>query len=190
MKRISWIMNAVFAIAIIVLFYLQFKKTDVAPNKAALIKGNMKIAYFEIDSIENNYIYYKELKKSWKATGDSIISRINELEATFNAKSQELQKVGSNLTEAALLARNEELGRIRKDWETQKEVYKNFQVETNNKSLEVRKKIEGFLAIYNKDKAFSYIFSNDPGLMYFKDSAYDITAEVIKGLNEAQPAKK
>ena len=54
----------------------------------------------------------------------------------------------------------------------------------------LKKKIDDYLAIYNKDKGFAYIFSNDPGLMYYKDNAYDITADVIKGLNEAQSAKK
>ena len=65
-----------------------------------------------------------------------------------------------------------------------------LQVESNNRLMEVRKKIEDFLATYNKDKAFAFIFSNDPGLMYYKDTAYDITGEIIKGLNEAYTAKK
>jgi len=66
--------------------------------------------------------------------------------------------------------------------EMQEESYKRLQ--------EVKKKIETYLAEYNKNKQFAYILSSNPDLMYYKDTAYDITADIIKGLNsEYQPKK-
>jgi outer membrane protein len=55
---------------------------------------------------------------------------------------------------------------------------------------EVKTKIENFLKEYNKSKGFTYILKNVPEIMYYKDSVYDITSDVIKGLNERFPVKK
>ena len=58
------------------------------------------------------------------------------------------------------------------------------------KNLGVKKKIEEFLTEYNKTKGYSYIVAYEQGLFYFKDTAYNITAEVISGLNDQYKAKK
>ena len=55
---------------------------------------------------------------------------------------------------------------------------------------EVKKKIEVFLEKYNKNKEFAYIFSSNSDLMYYKDTAYDITSDIIKGLNSEYVPKK
>jgi outer membrane protein len=47
----------------------------------------------------------------------------------------------------------------------------------------VKKKIEAFILKYNKDKQFAYVISSNPDLMYYKDTAYDITEDIVKGLN-------
>ena len=49
--------------------------------------------------------------------------------------------------------------------------------------------IEDFMKEYNKDKGYSYIFSNIPDMMYYKDTAYNITADVIRGLNAMHKKK-
>ena len=54
----------------------------------------------------------------------------------------------------------------------------------------MKKKIEDFLTEYNKDKNYSYIVSYEQGLFYYKDTAYNITDDVIKGLNEQYKNKK
>ena len=63
--------------------------------------------------------------------------------------------------------------------------YNDFMARRQN---DIKSKIEKFLKDYNKDKNFSYIVSYEQGLFYFKDTAYNITADVIKGLNEMYKA--
>jgi len=55
---------------------------------------------------------------------------------------------------------------------------------------DVKVKIEDFLKTYNADKRYSYIVSYEQGLFYYKDSAYNITADVITGLNDIYKNKK
>ena len=65
-----------------------------------------------------------------------------------------------------------------------------FQDEQFKKLQDVKKKIEDYLKLYNKDKGYAFIFSSSPDLMYLKDSVYDITPDVIRGLNELYKKKK
>ena len=51
---------------------------------------------------------------------------------------------------------------------------------------DIQKKLKEFLAEYNKNKNFMYIFTTGSGLDYivYKDSSLNITNDVIKGMNE------
>ena len=69
-----------------------------------------------------------------------------------------------------------------------------FQVETENYNNALRDSIQHFLAVYNKDKKFGLILSKAGDNLLYADKAYDITNEVIAGLNKAYkpaaPAKE
>jgi outer membrane protein len=62
----------------------------------------------------------------------------------------------------------------------------------NNKLKEIRTKIENFLKEYNKDKRYAYIFTYEQGFIYSRDTTYDITNDLLNGLNaiEAKASKK
>jgi outer membrane protein len=65
-----------------------------------------------------------------------------------------------------------------------------IQDESFKKLQDVNKRIEDYLKGYNKDKGYAYIFSNVPDMMYYKDTVYNITADIVKGLNEQYKQKK
>ena len=46
---------------------------------------------------------------------------------------------------------------------------------------EIKNKIEAFLAEYNSDRRYAYIFANEPGLFYYRYSAFNITKDLLKG---------
>jgi outer membrane protein len=52
---------------------------------------------------------------------------------------------------------------------------------------ELRNKMNDFLEEYNKKAKYSFIFSYSAGMnvLFYKDSAYNITAEVVEGLNQS-----
>jgi outer membrane protein len=53
----------------------------------------------------------------------------------------------------------------------------------------VKRKIEDFLKAYNQQKGYSLILNNYPDLIYYKDPAYDITADLVQGLNNMYKKK-
>ena len=59
--------------------------------------------------------------------------------------------------------------------------------EKYNKAL--HDSIANYLAQYNKDKKYSIIFSKSGDNLLYADKAYDITNEVIAGLNKAYKGK-
>jgi len=51
------------------------------------------------------------------------------------------------------------------------------------KQQEIVTLIKNYCKEFNKDRKFSYIIAKEPGLFYFADTAYNITPELLKGLN-------
>jgi outer membrane protein len=65
-----------------------------------------------------------------------------------------------------------------------------LQDESFKKMQNVNKRIEDFLKEFNKDKGYAYILAHQPGTIYYKDNRYDITSDVLKGLNESYKKKE
>ncbi|MEI6190400.1 MAG: OmpH family outer membrane protein [Chitinophagia bacterium] len=190
MKSINWVVNGVLAIAVIILYVLHFSNTDTPIKSSAANGAGTKVAYFEIDSIQNSYSFFKEVKSALQVKDMDNAKQLAALKNAFSVKYQELQKNGQFLSQAEIGSRQQELAQLEKNYTNkEQQLSQELQEESFRKLQEVKKKIELFLEKYNKDKTFSYIFSSNPDLMYYKDTAYDITADIIKGLNSEYKPK-
>ncbi|MFN5023596.1 MAG: OmpH family outer membrane protein [Chitinophagaceae bacterium] len=191
MKPNSWIVNGVMALAIIVLFVLHFNSNSTPIKSSALAAGGVKVAYFEIDSIQNSYNFFKDVREALQAKDVENAKQLTGLKNAFAIKYQELQKNGQFLSQAEIGARQQELAQLEKNYTNREQVLASEMQEESFKRLqEVKQKIEAFLVNYNKNKEFAYIFSSNPDLMYYKDTAYDITSDIVKGLNAEYKPKK
>jgi outer membrane protein len=184
MKPNSWIVNGVMAVAIIVLFVLHFNSNSTPIKSSAMAAGGVKVAYFEIDSIQNSYTFFKDVKAALQAKDVENAKQLTALKNAFAIKYQDLQKNGQYLSQAEIGARQQELAQLEKNYTNrEQQLAAEMQEESFKRLQEVKQKIEAFLVSYNKNKEFAYIFSSNPDLMYYKDTAYDITADIVKGLN-------
>jgi outer membrane protein len=183
MKSINWVVNGVLALAIIILYVLHFSG-DAATSKQASMQaaGGTKVAYFEIDSIQNNYIFFKDVKDALQLKDMENAKQLTALKNAFSAKYQDLQKNGQYLSQGEVVARQQELQQLEKNYtNTEQQLTQTLQEESYRKLQEVKKKIEAF--ILNKHKQFAYVFSSNADLMYYKDTTFDITSDIVKGLN-------
>jgi outer membrane protein len=184
MKANSWIINGVMALAIIVLYVLHFNSNSMPIKSSAMAAGGVKVAYFEIDSIQNSYNFFKDVKAALQAKDVENAKQLTGLKNAFAIKYQELQKNGQYLSQAEIGARQQELAQLEKNYTNrEQQLAAEMQEESFKRLQEVKQKIEAFLVSYNKNKEFAYIFSSNPDLMYYKDTAYDITSDIVKGLN-------
>ena len=65
--------------------------------------------------------------------------------------------------------------------------YKTYYVQTQQEILSM---IRNFCSEFNKDKKYTIIISNEPGLVFYKDSTMDITKDLLEGLNKMYGKKK
>lgn len=191
MKSISWIVNGVLAVAIVVLFVMHFNSNGTPTKSAISENGGVKIAYFEIDSIQNSYEFFKDVKSALQVKDMENTKQLTNLKNEYIAKYQELQKNAQFLSQAEVSSRQQELMKAEKNYSSkEQQLSQELQEESFKRLQEVKKKIEVFLANYNKDKQFAFILSSNADLMYYKDSTYDITSDIIKGLNADYKYKK
>lgn len=187
MKNSSTIINVVFGVAIATLFYLHFNSKAPALNHSANTNnqdGSFKVAYFEIDSIENHYEYYKEVRNYVRNKEQNMANQLNELKNAYFKKVKEYQEKGNTMSQAEQGAAQQDLMRMEEAYKSKEQMLgQELQDESFRKLQDVKKKIEEFLAAYNKDKGYAYILAAQPDLMYLKDTAYNITGDLIKGLN-------
>jgi len=191
MKSTAWVINGVFAVAIIVLFVLHFNNSNAPSSNASLKEGGGKIAYFEIDSIENNYEFFKEVKTALELKNQDNAKVLNGLKNEYIARVQDLQKYGQSLSQAEVANRQQDIVKLEKNYSAkEQQLTAEMQEESYKRTQEIRKKIEDFLKGYNKDNKYAYIISNNPDLLYYKDTAFDVTKDIIKGLNADYKPKK
>ncbi len=193
MKNFTLGLNIVLAIAVAVLFYLHFsskKNVSTVPSSSAVSSG-FRIAYFDMDSVQNQFDYFKDVRSTLNSKDQELGRELASMENNFRNKYQDLQKVGSTLSQAEVANRQQELVEMDKNLKSRKQMMdQEMQDESLKKLQDVKKKIEDYLKDYNKDKGYSYIFAGSPDLIYYKDSVYNITADMLKGLNELYKKKK
>lgn len=195
MKNFTIGLNILLLAAVGILFYLHFSSPAVSgiPNMTtkAVPTGNFKIAYFETDSIQNHFEYFKEVSNELMAKDQANSKILGDMKSTFANKYQELQKIAGSLSQSELAAKQQELMQMEKAFQGKEKMMSDeMQDEQFRKMQDVKKKIEDYLKEYNKDKGYAYIFSSSADLMYLKDSSYNITTDVVNGLNMLYKKKK
>ncbi|MBA4198558.1 MAG: hypothetical protein C0459_13500 [Chitinophaga sp.] len=196
MKNFTLGLNIVLLAAVAVLFYLHFssKKPVATATQGAVNStnsGGFKVAYFEMDTLQNQFEYYKEVRSSLLAKDQSMARELSIAENEFAKKYQDFQRTGASLSQADLAKKQQELVDMDKSLKAKKQsMEQEMADETTHKLQDIKKKIEDYLKNYNKDKGFAYILSSSADLFYYKDSVYNVTADLIKGLNTLYPKKK
>jgi outer membrane protein len=199
MNRGVIIFNAVILILIGILFYLHFSSSKKVPastegNKKVVpssTNNSFRIAYFEMDSIENSFGMVKEVKNELNRKDEQINNEKMRLRKFYQDKVNSYQQSANSMNQVQSEQATRDIMQMEQDIKNKMQsMDQEFQDLSMRKTREVKTKIEEFLKEYNKDKGFSYILVNEPGLIFYKDSAYNITGDVIKGLNEQYPKKK
>jgi outer membrane protein len=201
MKNGLLIWNVILSLVAGFLLVMHFgskKGSTSGPKKAtgdsSVINKQFRIAYFEMDSVAANFDMVKELKTELTNKEDVIntemTNRTKAIQQKYNYY-QNLAQAG-NLSEAQSDVASKEMKSMDDEMKNRKQQldqdYNNYMMTKQN---EIKTKIEDFLKEYNATKNYSYIVSYEQGLFYFRDTAYNITTDVVKGLNEKyKPVKK
>ena len=163
-------------------------KMDEQP--AAVPQGGMKIAYVEVDSLASQYQfcidYTKILEKKRTNATNTLNQKGQQLQAAMNNFQQ---KINNNQVRSREEAENAQLAIQRSQQslqELQNRLGAELEKEAADFSVALKDSLDHFLAIYNKDKKFDLILSKSDATsnILFADKRYDITQDVINGLNK------
>jgi len=166
--------------------YIHEDKHKQEKDKAAVL-NSFKIAYFELDSLQDNYEYYKEVKDYLTKKDQANNAKLNKIKNDYYNKAKELQDKGSMLTAQQQNDYQQTLMRLQNDYDqTTQDLSNQFQAEMTERLQSVKLKIEDFLKGYCAQKGLAYVFgaSANDNFLYYKDSIRNITPDLIKGLND------
>ncbi|HEY0058645.1 MAG TPA: OmpH family outer membrane protein [Flavisolibacter sp.] len=198
MKNGMLALNVVLLLAVGVLFYLHFsskgnatKVSTTGKQSASSTPAGFKIAYFEMDSLEASFAMVNDVKVELGKKEAAINGELARMEKSYQTKIAQYQQQGASMNQVQSEAAQRDVMQMQQNMQTRKQAldqeYQDFHM---RKMKDVKSRIESFLADYNASRGYNYIFANDQGLFYYKDTAYNITADVIKGLNGIYTKKK
>lgn len=202
MKNINYVINGILGLAVIALFVLFFTDKDnssVSDNTGSesaqtAVQSNGTIAYFVVDSVMANWDLFHSMQ-------EELSSKQQEMETDFESKSQGFMKRVEDAQykiQRGLVTRAE-AEQLQQQLAAEEQNLMGLQ---NNYALKIQEegvvknrqmidKLELFLKKYNETKGYSYIFSYTfGGNLLLGDEAFNITNEVIEGINKEYPIEE
>ena len=197
MKNINYLISGLLAVCVIILFFLHFSsKPESAPTQETKVSDSLTnvlpIAYVRLDSLFTNYNFSKEvsetLLKKHEDARSTLTSRLRQLQSDMS-KFQEKVQNNAFLSRERAEAEQESLIRRQQDLQKMEQDMSNdLGREQQKLNDQLRDSINTFLKTYNDTKKFQLIFTGEAVL--HSGDVYDITTEVIDGLNARYPEKK
>ena len=191
MKNFSLLLNILLLLLVGYLYVDKFstsKKSvvsEVQKCKDSSTHHGNKVAYIDLDSLQGSYEYYKILKSDFEKKQAASNNEVADLQRRYQARALQLQQQGSTMTPQQQEAAMKEINQMQQGLQAKKQALDNGLYSANSKMKEdILKRIQDFLKVYNTDGRYDYVFSYEPGFMFYKDSALNITDDVITGLND------
>lgn len=201
MKNISYIINGVLAVAIIVLFVLFFTSKNSSQQGQAVTFTNsdstsfLPVAYVNVDSVLLNYNFAKDanerLMKKLSSTENSLAEKKRKLDIEQQEFSRKLQQ-NIFISEDRAQQEYNRINKLAADFETMAQRLQNeIATEQMQMTNQISDSIRSCIERYNKDVNYDIIFLNNghDNIIIAKDK-YDITNIILAKLNERYTPKK
>jgi outer membrane protein len=193
MKSISTILSVVALVAAGAVFFVQNREIGQLKKQAGAVKPpggsgsgvNFKIAYFDLDTLQARYEYMKDVKNQASDQENKINQDLASLDRKNQQQIEAWRQKGNAMSQAEAEDANRKYQEMQQEFashkqEQEQKLYK-FEEEKRN---EIRKRIEDFIREYNRQKNYSYIIAYDANsFIYNKDTLYNITNDLVEGLN-------
>ena len=170
-------------------------KMDEQPAASASSAEGIKIAYVEVDSLMTQYDFAKDysvnLQRKSNNARNTLTQKGNQLQAAINNFQQKLNNNGFQSREQAASVQAAIERQQRDLQELQARLEGELATETQKFNEALRDSLNNFLASYNKSKKYDLILSKAGDNFLYANKKYDITQDVINGLNKRyKPAAK
>ena len=160
------------------------------PN-GAQAGNNFRLAYFNLDSLESHYQYFKDVLDQVKSKENDMNAELSGMEKGFQKKISEWQKKASTMSQTESQEAQQEYAQMQQNYQSRKQTLQESLMKHNEDlKADIRKKIEDYLKEYNKEKGYNYIISYEANsFIYIRDTANNITDDLVSGLNASYKKK-
>ncbi len=194
MRNINYVINGVLAVAVVILYVMQFsgkKESGVTRTFAPAEDATalLPIAYVNVDSLLLNYNYSKDLNEIILKKQENSRANITQKARSLESEMQEFQrKIENNAFLTRERAQQEQQRLMNKQQELQNldnQLAQELMQEQQKLNEQLRDTIVSQLRAFNQGKGFQVVFSNTVGdNILLAGDAYDITAELLDYLNK------
>lgn len=194
MKSLSLALNAVLIVLVAILFYWHFRPGTAAVSSAgspAAVSGPVsgaRIAYVDLDSLQAHYTFFLKQQAALQQRQQSIEQELNTSAQKLQQEAADFQKKAPTMTQAEGESAQRSLMQKQQALQNREQMLRQqFLQQQNDFNTQLHQRIDRFLKTYNAQKKYDYIlsYSAESGNILYKNKAYDITNEVIQGLNAA-----
>jgi len=191
MKKVSIIGTYILGITLFLASCTPKNNTQVsAQSTAPAIAGQTKIAWVNIDSLEEHYNYLKTKKSEFKTRQGQMEGELQRSYQQMQADAAEVQKKiqANSISQTEYDAANKRLSQMQQSLETRRQALTDqLQKEQEDFNKDLKSRLDAYMEEYNKDKHYDYILSYSSigsSTILYANKALDITNEIIKGMNE------
>lgn len=195
MKNLNYIINGVLAVAVVVLYVMQFtsKSNKVAASfessGSVVDMATLPIAYVNTDSLLRAYNFAKDMDEALVRKQENAKLTINQQMRKLDQEVSEFQrKVENNAFLTRERGEQEQARLIKKEQEIRQQsdrLAAELALEQQTMNEKLRDNIYSFLKEYNAVKKYQIIMANNSNdNIMLADKAYDITNEVVLELNK------
>lgn len=195
MKNTHGIVTGVLAVAVIILFILQFagggkKKGNVETyqtDTSLVNKGVIRIKYVESDSITSNWDFAKDLMTQFESDQKIREEKFRGMEASLQAKVNKLERDAPTLTEREIGMRQEELQRLQQQYMADGQDLQNkAQIQQEQMSIQLGDSLKAFFPGFAQQVGADIIMNNSSIVttMFYVSASLNVTNQAIEGLNE------
>jgi outer membrane protein len=146
---------------------------------------SFRIAYFNLDSLEEHYQYFKDVLNQVKGKENEMNAELGGMEKNYQKKISEWQKKAPTMSQTESQQAQQEYAQMQQNYQMRKQTLQESLLKHNEDlKSDIRKKIEDYLKEYNRGKGYNYIISYDANsFIYYKDTVNNITEDLVAGLN-------
>lgn len=195
MKNLNYIINGVLAVAVIVLYVLNFtsknnKETASFESSGSVVEmATLPIAYVNTDSLLRAYNFAKDMDEALVRKQENAKLTINQQMRKLDQEVSEFQrKVENNAFLTRERGEQEQARLIKKEQDIRQQsdrLAAELALEQQTMNEKLRDNIYSFLKEYNAVKKYQIIMANNSNdNIMLADKAYDITNEVVLELNK------
>ena len=135
-----------------VLFYVIYHKPPAVSRQPSTISenhvtgNNFRMAYFDTDSLEAHYQYFKDVLDQVKGRENEMNAELSNMEKGYQKKITEWQKNAKTMTQTENEQAQQEYAQMQQNYQTRKQSLQESLLKHNEDlKADIRKKIEDYL---------------------------------------------